>query len=101
MLMAGHFGQLCAITFICFIRTATPNACQHGLPSGEGDLKIVAVLGLRNAHGGRCQGVSTAGYQAAIALDWVTRLLNGNGTNDSYIPGIRIGRYRCLLICLK
>ncbi|KAL5014112.1 hypothetical protein ScPMuIL_008382 [Solemya velum] len=92
MLLAGYSVVFCGLALTCFTRTATSDSCQHGLPSREGDLKIVSVLGLRKSHRGGCEGVSPAGYQAAIALDWITGLLNGDGRNNtSFIPGINIG----------
>lgn len=80
---------------LCYQCSSSGGAsCQDRTISGIGTVRFTALISMHNSNSGNCGNVSPQGFQAAIALQWITELLNGNGSIDNaYIPGISLGKF--------
>ena len=70
--------------------------CRDKTISMIGDFNVAVTIGIHQSSDGRVcdRPVSISGFQAAIALEWITSILNeGMPGNDSYVPDVKFGNY--------
>lgn len=106
--------RLCVFSAICIeiillgIKTTKATSCDNSLFNGycrdrtisaEGDLNIVISVSIHESRDGqRCGDISVSGFQSAIAMEWIIKILNGNDSgSSSFIPGLTLGKYN---ICI-
>ncbi|XP_052085292.1 uncharacterized protein LOC127722624 [Mytilus californianus] len=67
--------------------------CRDRTISAEGDLNIAIPVSLHESRDGqRCGNISVSGFQSAIAMEWIIKILNGNYSgSSSFIPGLTLG----------
>ncbi|XP_071181823.1 uncharacterized protein [Mytilus edulis] len=66
--------------------------CRDRTISAEGDLNIAIPVSIHDSRDGRCGNISISGFQSAIAMEWIIKILNGNDSGrSSFIPGLTLG----------
>ncbi|XP_005105500.2 uncharacterized protein LOC101856598 [Aplysia californica] len=86
---------VCLLITACLRYVAAHDECGDHVFPGETDvdIKLPAIFGMRQSEEGICQSWSKIALQQAIALNWVTSLLNGanSSSNETFIPGVKFG----------
>ncbi|KAK3601711.1 hypothetical protein CHS0354_016070 [Potamilus streckersoni] len=66
--------------------------CRSTRYSRPGDIMIAVYLAMHETEAGRCGKISASQFALAVGVDYITSLLNGNGSkNESFIPGFKFG----------
>ncbi|KAL3852083.1 hypothetical protein ACJMK2_015770 [Sinanodonta woodiana] len=97
--MCGYFINLVLMFLILKLPPGSNSAgvpgvdyCRSMRYSRTGDRMIAVYLAMHETEAGRCGKMSASQFAMAIGVDFITSLLNGNGSkNESFIPGVKFG----------
>ncbi|KAL3852698.1 hypothetical protein ACJMK2_016316 [Sinanodonta woodiana] len=66
--------------------------CRSVRYSRPGDVTIAVYLGMHEKAADSCGKISESQFSLAVAVDWITSLLNTKGSNnESFVPGVKFG----------